>query len=522
MNTTTQLPWHRTRAWRTYLRDLLLYRGRMRYTLSVSNDNPLGGTDPETRMVYINPFATPFSTRVRHAPPTQDEWEKSMAVALVEHEAGHIRHSGQKPRQRLLGWLWNALEDERLERLQEVANPELVTLFEFLGDAVWNTQQPTTDLLAGCLLWRWEHDKPADERKFHPTELAVWEQVRAMVEAAWQAPTSDDVTSIAADILQVLGRSDDEPVPDHFPTQICRCGGGHAGSAAAPDTNAVPDAGADVGSAAGDTPEIPDTTRIPGGVGTTISTTAQGALQDPQPILSQVEGYARALALSLRPPCPHTRPQPHPSRGEFVFERATLGQSLRPFDRQQAPGPSREIAVLMVVDETASMGTYQGDTSRMEQAIIATMLLNRAAELAQITFGVWGFTTGAPVIHRPLARGHRTDWQINIASMSAYGCATRLYPSFGAALDTLSSCREQRKLLIVVHDGEIDADDARRIRLRLPEVQQRGILLQPIFVGTEQAVIDANRAVFGHVLACPSFHELSGKLSAWLRAAMTF
>ena len=51
---------------------------------------------------------------------------------------------------------------------------------------------------------------------------------------------------------------------------------------------------------------------------------------DPTPLLAQVEGYARDLALALRPPTPNQRPRPHRSRGELVLERALEGHE-RPF-----------------------------------------------------------------------------------------------------------------------------------------------------------------------------------------------
>jgi hypothetical protein len=115
----TSLPWHRTRIWHRFLQDLLLVRGRRRYTLSLSPHHPLGATDPHHRRVLINPFeladpGEPTRWSIRWVPSLYpDTWQQALATALVEHEAGHIRHSGDKPAAPLLGWVWNALEDER-------------------------------------------------------------------------------------------------------------------------------------------------------------------------------------------------------------------------------------------------------------------------------------------------------------------------------------------------------------------------------------------------------------------------
>jgi hypothetical protein len=103
--------------------------------------------------------------------------------------------------------------------------------------------------------------------------------------------------------------------------------------------------------------------------------------------------------------------------------------------------------------------------------------------------------------------------------MSAYGWSTYLATSFMQAITTLAQRQEPRKLLIVIHDGEIDPVDADAVRQQLPQMAKHGILLQPVFVGDDATAISNNQGVFGHVMACPTIHELAGKLSAWLRAA---
>jgi hypothetical protein len=500
-------------VWQRFLQDLLLVRGRRRYTLSISSHNPLGATDPKHRRVSINPFeivdpGEPTRWSIRWVPSMDpDVWHQAVATALVEHEAGHIRHSGDKPTAPLLGHLWNCLEDERMERRQIAAHSVLVQTFDFLGDAVWCTQQPTADLLAGCLLWRWEWDRANTERKFCPADedIVRWdEQIRPLVEAAWEAPSSDDVTELAQRILHLLGLPDDAPVPDDLPRQICRCGHGHGSHAG----RALPNMP--------DTPATPHGVSLPGHQAPTSSNMiAEG---DPTPILAEIEGYARSLAASLRPPQPQQHALPHASRGTFVLERAML-RAARPFDHRQAPAASKEVAVLILVDQSGSMGDNWDTGSLIYGAIRTTMLVIRAAELADISCGVWGFTDEAePLIVRPLTRGTQHHWHARIAGMDGFGDGTWLSDVFQAAVEHLAARSESLKLLVVLHDGAISADDAECVQRLAATLPKRRIVLQPILLGNDHQAVTSNTSVFGHVLVCPNIGELAQRISAWLRA----
>jgi len=512
----TSLAWHRTRVWQRFLHDLLLVRGRSRYTLSISPHNPLGATDPHVRRVLINPFelADPgYPTRalIRWCPPANaDVWQQALATALVEHEASHIRHSGAKPAAPLLGHLWNALEDERIERRQIVAHAPLAHTFDFLGDAVWATQAPTEDLLAGCLLWRWEWDRSPDQRRFTPAEddRDRWEhEIRPLVEQAWHATTSDKVTALAQQILDLLDLPSDAPVPDGLPRQICRCGHGHVpqtpGSASLPI----------------DLPATPGGVSLPGHSG--MYPPGDGLAEgDPTAILADVEGYARSLAASLRPIVPQQHPVPHPTRGAFVLERAMVRAS-RPFDHRHAAAPARDVALLLLIDESGSMGDNWDERSLIAGAIRATMLVARAADLAQVICAIWGFTDQAePLVVQPLRQGIQPGTYRRIAGMDGWGECTWLSDVFHAAVEHLAQRTEALKLLIVIHDGAIDPSDAERVHADVATLPKRGIVLQPVLIGMDTQAADANTKVFGHVLACPDVRELAARLSAWLRAVV--
>ena len=386
------------------LHDRLLERGRRRFAL-LSDQVALGATNFARRTVEVNPLALPFPedpaerARVRHAPDAPLRWEQLLATALVEHEAGHICHSGEKPTASTLGWLWNALEDERQERRQWRATPELEPLFALLGDAAWRENQPTTDLLAGCLLWRWEEDHGASQRLFRPDPVAAkrWtREIRPLVEAAWEAATSDEVTQLAREILARLGLPEDAPPPAGLPQTICAGVFGKRLGGDAPD-------GAPQSSPA--TP-LPDGVGLPTAGQPPSAFDASQAEADPTALLAQVEGFARDLALALHPPAPNQRPRPHRSRGDLVLERALEGQE-RPFAYERVAAPARQVALLVLVDQTGSMGKRTDAHSRMTGAVTATMLLHRAAELASIRFGVWGFTFRTHPSHPSPARPGR-------------------------------------------------------------------------------------------------------------------
>ncbi|HEX3270931.1 MAG TPA: hypothetical protein VHR15_09795, partial [Ktedonobacterales bacterium] len=222
-----EAPWWMSRAWIRFLTDLLLFRSRRRYTLTVSTAAHIGATDPERRRVEVNPtaIARPVDparlASIRGVTLTMrhDErvWQQALTTALVEHECGHIRFTGARPQGETLAWLWNSLEDERQERLLVAAYPELAPIFDLLGDAMCFTQPSFAGAapLARCLLWRWVHDRPlgvagaAPDPDLEPDP--AWEEVRRLVEEAWGASTSEDVVTIARSILARLGLSEDAP-----------------------------------------------------------------------------------------------------------------------------------------------------------------------------------------------------------------------------------------------------------------------------------------------------------------------
>ncbi len=205
--------WHQQPHWKRYFRDLFAYYARHWYTVIIGDQFPYAAVNSSARQVFINPEQTPpISGLIRHRPSSEGEFLSMMMQSLIAHEAGHVHFSGRKPQEPLLGQLWNTLEDERMERLMAARFPELERWFDFIGDTVLVQSMPTSDLLAGCLLHRWEHDRPGQKR-FNPNheQLELWEQVKTLVEASWIAAHSDVVTGFARAILALLGKAEAAP-----------------------------------------------------------------------------------------------------------------------------------------------------------------------------------------------------------------------------------------------------------------------------------------------------------------------
>jgi hypothetical protein len=515
----TSLPWWQTRTWYTYLSDSLKFYSHRRYWLDLSSRHGLGATDPISRKVEINPEGIDFPdakawNHIRHMVCQKVAFEQAVTTAAVAHEAGHIRISGQKPKASTLGWLWNALEDERLERFMAGRYPELQAQFDFLGDAVWSEMESTQEMLAGCLLWRWEHDKPVRERKFSPIDPTLWhQQIRPRVEQAWSVKTSDEVVELAKEILTLLNIPEDAPA-DRLPKLGCACGEGGSQPGTGKPLDASKDAGAP--------PKAPNGSNIPGtsdssdGVGR--GSPGSGLREaDPAMILQLVEGYARDLASSLKPPAPHERERAHSSRGEFVLERAITGHQ-RPFDHKSVPAPSKSVAILTLVDMSGSMGSGGVTSSRMYQTTQAAMLLNRACELARVTLGIWGFREeDEPLLIRPLCIGSTEATCRRIAGMTGQS-GTRLASVFEKAVNQLASQPQTLKLLVVFHDGALRADDSANVRTIADTLKSLRINLLPVYIGNNPNEVRANQKTFGSVLDCSNLAELVPKVRAWMRA----
>lgn len=223
------LAWHQQLPWRRYTEQLFRLVSRRRdFRLEFRRGKLIAGVIPEQRRVLLNPDLIPVPAMgVRFDPQTPHGQRTQLLRAIMAHEAGHVVFSASKPAGEL-GWLWNALEDERMERLVMRRFPELCSDFDFLGDAMLLEGGPEPrDLMNACLRWRWAYDRPDVPFEILPQDQEAWEQARPLVEEAWET-TREGVELLAAQILALRPASPAGTPPASLP-DLSADGGGMSG-----------------------------------------------------------------------------------------------------------------------------------------------------------------------------------------------------------------------------------------------------------------------------------------------------
>ena len=219
--------WARSSRWLTFASQLTRYytnrAGMNAWTLLLlrPDDDAIAWASPSTRTIALNPTfpaATGPLTLDRTPAPTLAHLTETNLRAYLAHEAGHVRFSCARPEQQALGHLWNSIEDERIERKMTAQHPQLKAVFTTVGDIhlqqLVNEDRPEAlgdaPLLDWCLTWRWGHDHPLfNDRPADP----LWKEIRPILEAAWDAPCSEDVIEAARTILELLGVPQEEQQP---------------------------------------------------------------------------------------------------------------------------------------------------------------------------------------------------------------------------------------------------------------------------------------------------------------------
>jgi len=208
----------------------------------------------------------------------------------------------------------------------------------------------------------------------------------------------------------------------------------------------------------------------------------------------------------------------NPAQGELDLERA-LRRDEKPFDDPSASGAARSRAWFLLVDMSGSMGASDEPGSAMHGAVRTAMWLDRATELAGIPFGVYGFDAqDEPIRLRALCALPTGESRRRIAGMDGGG-GTLLAPAFDAAIQALcGAAGARRKVLIVIHDGELEPGDASAVKARAQMLARLGIDVLPLYLGGDPTVIARTTATFGRVLSCATLPEMTGLVRAWLRA----
>ncbi len=123
----------------------------------------------------------------------------------------------------------------------------------------------------------------------------------------------------------------------------------------------------------------------------------------------------------------------------------------------QAPGPAAPVAALFLVDTSGSMGRGGAGASALAMARRAVVETAASLEPGDLS-GVYGFD----VTHRellPLAPRERPAEQALQALGAAATGGTRLAGALRGAVQALARAPAQRRILLVVSDARLDADD---------------------------------------------------------------
>ena len=486
--TNRALPWFQQKGWQTFADSLFrFYSRRSSYSLIFAQMGAAGAVDQRHQLVYLDPQLLPVhaGAAIRHRTAEALDTRALLMRAILAHEAGHVQFSGEKPAG-LLGQLWNALEDERMERLMAQRYPELRAAFEFLGDVLAAAEENHWQggSLEGCLAMRWDHDRA--QPTWRSRDPDTWADVWPLVQAAWRAPDSEQVVWIARCILGLLGEPEDAP-NDPYGGQAQATGAGHAPPAEGGEAGGQAGAG---GNAAGATPpQRPDPPAEP-------------------PVLSPVEAAARTLAGVLRVRAQPSRKVSHESRGQLDFGRYHSGQR-RVFRHKTEPARPRPLHLTWVVDRSGSMQ----EQGRMASAVTALRMALRAAQLASVPTRVLAFDDQVDeevAWHTPFEQAER-----QVRALYPRGTTT-LAPALKLAFEGVRGRGDAAlHLIVVISDGGLDDDDLAACRRLL---QRAPAQVLPVLIGeaTDHVVLARWQSVFQPVLVAANHQQLAGLIHSRL------
>jgi len=146
-------------------------------------------------------------------PKLQPKDQYQLTKALLVHEAGHRRFTDPKELPPIIQQVANILEDERIERQMRNEFAGVRWLLTKLSKQLYKETKPideTTDnpgeVIAYFLQLRWaaQIGKPV-KGSLSAKNQDLWEKVKSLVFAAWEAETFDLVCKNAAEIVRILG-----------------------------------------------------------------------------------------------------------------------------------------------------------------------------------------------------------------------------------------------------------------------------------------------------------------------------
>lgn len=475
--------WHLNPDWQYYVKQVFLMVGRVKsYHLEFRKGSLIAGVIPTERRLLINPdlLPVPNTSNVPLRYQGTRPWVQVLR-GITAHEGGHVAFSAPKPAGDI-GWLWNALEDERMEREVTRRFPELERDFAFLGDLTLerasHTRRGPWDLKNACLMWRFAHDRP--DQTFEVDDPALWLNVQPLVEQAWDAAPYE-VELLAQAIWDMLPRQARDTAPA-LDVQADGAGAGEgeaggAGSASAdesePGSGEQDSSGAGNREAEGECP-VDEGLPVPPGDEEQAGRRLREHVS-PVPDFDQV--LVREIAELLAPKERPGRRERSRSTGRYDYQRHQRGHE-RFFRKRGKPQRPVPFFLRLIIDLSASMSGV-----KIEGAKRLADLLVQAGELSGSMTEIWGFHTEAVLIS---AQGDREARQ-KIAH-AGLGYSTRLGAALEEAFHRTPPLQGRREIMVILTDGELtDADRVRCQGLLLAEEVSARLLVPLLLQGAEQS-----------------------------------
>ena len=593
-----RLPWYERRDWkRTGVQLLRFYSKRSDYSfrLKPGQTQPLACVIPSRKRVEVTTefpdakshcnFALDQDGSVKQGVPTglvrhydllrhrpTEMWLKG----FTGHEAGHILYSNEKPQAQTLGWLWNALEDERMERLTAGVYDELLPIFDCMGDVMLTEtreeqkqresaqvkaakrardgkQPEPRTILQTCLQWRWlwDHARAGGTPEYHPYLIvpkSVFSELRPLIEAAWTADSSDEVTEVARKILAKYDIPEGRELPEGLevgdvPGGQAPAGGtpqdpggdagenaeaGEADAGDAEDGNAE-DGDAEDGSASDDEDSGDAEERDPGRSGDAQAEEPDMPAIDPHgaaaragsDLLDGHVGAARSLSQALRPKQQSRLRSPHRSRGRFEYRRHVQGRDRQFSRKPRRAEPPAFLTVLLDLSDSMNWG----DDDLIGNALQATALLSAATEMAGTYMRVIPFKK---VPGRPLSTLDVSHEMLRVAlSTAEAGSGTKLAPALRAASKGVPQ-GAGKHVIVLITDGALERADAARTKKAFREISagSNPPLVLPLLIGGAADQVDPDndptedyKAIFRRHAAVSDVGELGEVVTRWLKHA---
>ncbi len=444
--------------------------------------------DPECKSAYHDSRGIIVANPCKYGETDEEQWQATRG--LLAHEAGHALFTGPHTGQKLLDHVVNMLEDQRIEwgiaRLYPGVGPDI----RVLGDLVWaqskakaaegaGERDAAEKLLSACLAWRWAWDRDGHEAlvealALDEAEETLWlDEVRPLVEAAWDAPAYEAVVEAARQVLAVLGLPEGFELPEWLAVLMTQPPPDEG--AACPERSErewsrrgglrLPAGLPGICPAAGGSDRSPP---LPlGGDETPLDYKERDracrgkAVRIPPEPFEALEERARPLAARLAAelalPVPDARPMAHAWRGRYSF-RQEVRDEERPFLLGQAAQEQSDgLAVQALVDRSGSMDY------RMYDVQVAVMALHLACEQLSVPLSVTAFGGGNDrgSWRDPLNVVTVQDFdepgevpRARIAGLWGHTAAEHLILALRQRGPKLAGRPEGTKLLLVIHDGE--------------------------------------------------------------------